>query len=78
MHIATVLGRGVPWRPCRYGAADYEVAAAGVSEPQGLAAAIAQTPWDPVLAAALTRREVRVEEESVLDDLLSDLEKRVH
>jgi uncharacterized protein (TIGR02679 family) len=76
MHIATALGRGVPWRPWRYGAADYETAVAGVSEPQGLTGAVAQTPWDPALAAALTEHGVRVEEESVLDDLLSDLAKR--
>jgi uncharacterized protein (TIGR02679 family) len=77
MHIATALGRGVPWRPWRYGAADYEAAVAGVSEPQGLTGTPAQTPWDPALAAALTRHGVRVEEESVLDDLLVDLAQRV-
>lgn len=76
VHIATALGRGVPWRPWRYGAADYETAVAGVSDPQGLTGTVAQTPWDPALAAALTEHGVRVEEESVLDDLLFDLAKQ--
>ncbi|WP_307130994.1 DUF2399 domain-containing protein [Streptomyces aurantiacus] len=77
MHIATALGRAVPWRPWRYEAADYEVAVAGVSEPQSLTGAATQTPWDPALAAALTEHGVRVEEEAVLDDLLDDLAKQV-
>jgi hypothetical protein len=34
----------------------------------------AATPWDPALAIALTECGVRVEEETVLDDLLTDLE----
>ncbi|MET9580019.1 DUF2399 domain-containing protein [Streptomyces massasporeus] len=33
----------------------------------------AATPWDPALAAALAECGVRVEEETVLDDLLMDL-----
>lgn len=75
MHIARTLRRGVPWRPWRYGAADYEAAVARVGEPQGLTGTPARTPWDPGLAAALTEHGVRVEEESVLDDLLADLAK---
>lgn len=77
MHIATALGRGVPWRPWRYGADDYEAAVAGVGQPRAFTGVTAQTPWDPALAAALTRHGVRVEEESVLDDLIADLERQV-
>ncbi|MFD7812968.1 TIGR02679 family protein [Streptomyces sp. NPDC059785] len=76
MRIATALGRGVAWRPWRYGAADYRAAVCKVAEPQELAGASAATPWDPALAVALTEHGVRVEEETVLDDLLADLEKR--
>ncbi|MFF9509719.1 TIGR02679 family protein [Streptomyces sp. NPDC014724] len=73
VRIATVLGRGAPWRPWRYGAADYRAAVSRVTEPQQLAGASAATPWDPALSVALTEHGVRVEEEAVLDDLLSDL-----
>ncbi|MET9638242.1 DUF2399 domain-containing protein [Streptomyces virginiae] len=33
----------------------------------------AEAPWDPELSAALTELGIRVEEETVLDQLLSDL-----
>nr|WP_322973786.1 DUF2399 domain-containing protein [Actinacidiphila oryziradicis] len=33
----------------------------------------AESPWDPALASALAELGVRVEEEAVLGDLLSDL-----
>ncbi|WP_233221720.1 DUF2399 domain-containing protein [Streptomyces carminius] len=33
----------------------------------------ADSPWDPALAASLAELGVRVEEETVLDDLLADL-----
>ncbi|MEU7061122.1 TIGR02679 family protein [Streptomyces sp. NPDC046197] len=78
VHIATVLGRGVPWRPWRYGAADYREAVARVSKPQALTGTAAATPWDPPLAAAMTEHGMRVEEESILDALLSDLENAAH
>ncbi|MEU9456617.1 TIGR02679 family protein [Streptomyces sp. NPDC048277] len=73
VRIATALGRVAPWRPWRYEAADYRAAAAGVSEPQYLTGTAAATPWDPGLAAAMTEHGLRVEEESILDALLSDL-----
>ncbi|MFE7615607.1 TIGR02679 family protein [Streptomyces sp. NPDC057496] len=76
MRIAAALGRGVAWRPWRFGAADYLAALAGVTEPQRLTGAPAETPWDPALAAVLTEHGIRVEEEAVLDDLLSDLGER--
>ncbi|MEU9157121.1 TIGR02679 family protein [Streptomyces sp. NPDC048417] len=76
--IATALGRVAPWRPWRYEAADYLAAVAGVSEPQYLTGTASATPWDPRLAAAMTEHGVRVEEELILDALLSDLRTAAH
>lgn len=45
-----------------------------VAEAPELTGQPAATPWDLALAIALTERGVRVEEETVLDDLLTDLE----
>jgi hypothetical protein len=39
----------------------------------GLAGEPSATPWDPELAAAMRRRNVRIEEELTLDALLQDL-----
>lgn len=78
VRIATALRRSVPWRPWRYTAAHYRAAAARVTEVPDLTGAPAATPWDPALAVALAERGVRVEEEVVLDDLLSDLERQAH
>ncbi|WP_405864099.1 TIGR02679 family protein [Streptomyces sp. NBC_01515] len=72
--IAVTLRRSVPWRPWRYTAAHYRAAAAEMAEAPELTGSPAATPWDPDLAVALAERGVRVEEEAVLDDLLSDLE----
>ncbi|MEU1159778.1 DUF2399 domain-containing protein [Streptomyces sp. NPDC005921] len=49
-----------------------------MSEPQYLSGTAAATPWDPRLAAAMTEHGVRVEEESILDALLSDLRTAAH
>lgn len=73
VRIATALGRSVPWRPWRYTAAHYREAAARVTEAPNLTGSPAATPWDPALAVALAECGVRVEEEAVLDDLLTDL-----
>ncbi|MFE1286845.1 TIGR02679 family protein [Streptomyces sp. NPDC058751] len=78
VRITTALGRVAPWRPWRYGAPDYRAAVAGLSEPQHLTGTAAATPWDPGLAAAMAEHGVRVEEESVLDALLSDLRTAAH
>lgn len=78
VRIATALGRVAPWRPWRYEAADYQAAVTGMSEPQYLSGTAAATPWDPRLAAAMTEHGVRVEEESILDALLSDLRTAAH
>ncbi|MFI2351219.1 TIGR02679 family protein [Streptomyces sp. NPDC019443] len=76
VRIATALRRSVPWRPWRYTAAHYRAAVARAAEAPDLTGAPAATPWDPALGVALAERGVRVEEEVVLDDLLSDLERQ--
>ncbi|MEW2047594.1 TIGR02679 family protein [Streptomyces sp. NPDC005476] len=76
VRIAAALARSVPWRPWRYTAADYRAALTVVSEAPGLTGSPAVTPWDPALAVALAECGVRVEEETVLDDLLRDLGQR--
>ncbi|MEU3189058.1 TIGR02679 family protein [Streptomyces sp. NPDC006992] len=69
---ATLLGQ-VPWRPWRYTAADYREAAARSPRAPALTGTPADSPWDTDLAAALAEVSVRIEEESVLEDLLTDL-----
>jgi uncharacterized protein (TIGR02679 family) len=62
------------FRPWRFGAGDYRRAlAAGTTGPP-LQEPAACTPWDPELSRAMTAAGVAIEEESVLDDLLTDLE----
>ncbi|MCX4825173.1 TIGR02679 family protein [Streptomyces sp. NBC_01142] len=74
LRIASALLRRVPWQPWRYTAADYRTAAA-LAGPEGLplAGRPAEAPWDPALPQALLELGVRVEEETVLDALLTDL-----
>ncbi|GGM99936.1 TIGR02679 family protein [Streptomyces fuscichromogenes] len=78
VRIATALGRVARWRPWRYEATDYQEAVTGVSEPQHLTGTAAATPWDPRLATVMAEHGVRVEEESILDALLSDLRAAAH
>ncbi|MEW2080940.1 TIGR02679 family protein [Streptomyces sp. NPDC005283] len=73
VRIAAALARSVPWRPWRYTAADYRAAVTAVADAPDLTGPPAATPWDPALAVALAECGVRVEEETVLDDLLRDL-----
>ncbi|MCY0953688.1 DUF2399 domain-containing protein [Streptomyces sp. H27-S2] len=73
LRIASVLLRCVPWRPWRYTAADYRAAALARPDGPALAGHPAEAPWDPDLRQALLQLAVRVEEETVLDVLLSDL-----
>nr|WP_245239167.1 TIGR02679 family protein [Streptomyces sp. MZ04] len=77
LRIATVLHRRVPWRPWRYTTADYRTAAAALNGLRPLTGTPTEAAWDPDLALALTEAGVRVEEESVLDDLLADLKRQV-
>lgn len=73
VRIATALARSVPWRPWLYTAAEYRAAVSAMAEAPDLTGGPAATPWDPALAVALAECGVRVEEETVLHDLLTDL-----
>ena len=76
VRIARAVRHRVNWRPWRYDHQAYE-AAVSAAHPltplAGLAGEPAATPWDPELAAAMRRRNVRIEEELTLDALLQDL-----
>ncbi len=67
------------WQPWRYDRVAYEAGAAAVLAAHAaaggprLAGEPVATPWDPGLAAAMARHDVRVEEELSLDILLADL-----
>jgi uncharacterized protein (TIGR02679 family) len=75
--VRTRLNQGRErWQPWRYDRASYEamVSAAPVTaRPSRLSGDAAATPWDPGLAAAMTRYGQRIEEELSLDTLLADL-----
>ncbi|MFI1972862.1 TIGR02679 family protein [Streptomyces cinnamoneus] len=73
IRIATALLQRVPWRPWRYTAAEYRTAATAAPLAPPLTGKPVDAPWDPELRPALTGLGVRVEEETVLDDLLADL-----
>lgn len=75
LRIATTLSGHVPWRPWRYTADDYRAAVAAAGpDLRPLGGKPAPSPWDPDLALALAEHALRVEEEAVLDVLLTDLE----
>ncbi|MET8748609.1 TIGR02679 family protein [Streptomyces sp. NPDC004667] len=73
LRIASALLRRVPWLPWRYTTADYRAAA--LAHPGGppLTGRPAEAPWAPGLSDALEELGIRIEEETVLDALLSDL-----
>jgi uncharacterized protein (TIGR02679 family) len=76
VRIAQAVRYRVNWRPWRYDHQAYEaaVSAARLLAPlAGLAGEPTATPWDPELAAAMRRHNLRVEEELALDALLQDL-----
>ncbi|MGW5571490.1 TIGR02679 family protein [Nocardia thailandica] len=74
--IATFLRRRYAWRPWRFGATDYLAAV-----PDGALATLRgtprETPWDPALRSAMSTRDAQIEEEHVIDDLLSDLTRQL-
>ena len=74
------VGQGTShWQPWRYDTDAYEAAVAAVlgvhtaARLSRLAGEPVATPWDPDLAAVMTRHDVRIEEELFLDTLLADL-----
>ncbi|MDI3386296.1 TIGR02679 family protein [Streptomyces sp. B-S-A8] len=73
LRIASVLLRRVPWHPWRFTTAEYRAAALRGPTGPPLTGRPAEAPWDPELSAALMELGIRVEEETVLDELLSDL-----
>ncbi|MEO8908069.1 MAG: TIGR02679 family protein [Microbacteriaceae bacterium] len=73
MAIARVLASRVPWQPWRFTADDYEDACASLSGLGTFTGSPGETVWDPGLATALEHHRLRVEEESVLEGLLTDL-----
>ena len=72
LRIANVLFRRLPVTPWRFDAASYRAATATRSG-RGLSPPAATASWDAGLAPAMTQIGTAVEEEHVLDDLLSDL-----
>jgi uncharacterized protein (TIGR02679 family) len=68
------------WHPWRYDRVAYETVATAVAAVHTggrlprLAGEPVATPWDPGLAAAMARHDIRVEEELSLDTLLADLD----
>jgi uncharacterized protein (TIGR02679 family) len=76
VRIARAVRHRVNWRPWWYDRQAYAAAvSAGHPLPPraGLAGEPTATPWDPELADAMRRLNVRVEEELALDALLQDL-----
>jgi uncharacterized protein (TIGR02679 family) len=76
VRIAGAVYHRVNWRPWWYDRQAYEAAVSAVhplTPLAGLAGEAAATPWDPELAAAMRRSNVRIEEELTLDALLQDL-----
>ncbi|MEZ0072064.1 TIGR02679 family protein [Planotetraspora sp. GP83] len=67
--IASAVHERLRFLPWRFDASSYEA----VPSSAPLTGRACATPWDPELAHAMTRRAVRVEEELVLPDLLTDL-----
>lgn len=74
MRIANVLHARFPVVPWRFDAATYEVAAARAPGPP-LRGRTVEACWDPELAAAMQRVGRAVEEEAVIDALLTDLDQ---
>ncbi|MFK4100249.1 TIGR02679 family protein [Streptomyces sp. NPDC019531] len=73
LRIASRLLRSVPWSPWRFTTAHYRAAVASGLSSLDLTGTPTDAPWDPPLAQSLAELGVRIEEETVLDDLLGDL-----
>jgi uncharacterized protein (TIGR02679 family) len=73
LRIANSLAQTLPLSPWRFGSADYRRALAAGAEGPPLAGDPVAVTWDLDLPATMAAAGVAVEEEAVLDDLLSDL-----
>ena len=71
--IARTVARSVPWSSWRFGETDYRIACESSLATSVFSGAVGATPWDSGLAGAMEELRLRVEEESVLADLLDDL-----
>jgi uncharacterized protein (TIGR02679 family) len=73
LRIANKLTEIVPFQPWRFTAADYRAALAVGGERPSLRDRRVEAVWDTGLAPTLAAAGVAVEEETVLEDLLTDL-----
>ncbi len=73
LRIANNLREALPVRPWRFTAADYRAALRTGGEAPRLQGPPVEASWDSELGKAMTEAGRAVEEEAVLDDLLSDL-----
>jgi len=73
IRIARTVRQRVDWQPWRYDHLAYEAAALVAHPLTPLVGETSATPWDPELASAMGRRNVRIEEELTIDLLLQDL-----
>jgi uncharacterized protein (TIGR02679 family) len=69
LRIANLIFRRLPATPWRFDTAAYVEAQTG----RALTGTPADATWDPALAPAMTTRDLAVEEEHVLEELLNDL-----
>jgi uncharacterized protein (TIGR02679 family) len=74
IRIGNVIFDRLPARPWRFGAADYQAAAASIPQRgHALNGSPVAASWDPALGQVMTTTACAIEEEHVLDQLLSDL-----
>ncbi len=73
VRIGNVLHARLPVAPWRFDAEQYMQAAASAPVSQALSGAPVEASWDPDLAAAMRRVGRRIEEELVVEGLLTDL-----
>ena len=71
VRIASAVAAHLAWRPWRFDATHYRAAVHEASP--ALTGGPAPTAWDPALAEAMVEHARRVEEETVLEELLTDL-----